>query len=167
MDADRSASRKGPFVRRPGEPLGTHQRLSLRSLAFILCSAIRRARALSCAALPSLLTEIAGENLGKWPRTCLQKWRWRSYACAVSCEHYKPPRTISMGFPSQMRPNRHASSLRSRGGLGNSIEPCTSSGRITAHPEVDYPKTGVMYELPAIRPDFENRHLSGSISALP
>jgi hypothetical protein len=24
MDADRSASRKGPFARRPGEPLGTH-----------------------------------------------------------------------------------------------------------------------------------------------
>jgi hypothetical protein len=33
------------------EPLGTHQMLSLRSLAFILCSAIRRACALSCAAL--------------------------------------------------------------------------------------------------------------------
>jgi len=32
-------------------PLGTHQMLSLRSLAFILASAIRRSRALSCAAL--------------------------------------------------------------------------------------------------------------------
>jgi hypothetical protein len=33
------------------EALGTHQMSSLRSLAFILASAIRRARALSCAAL--------------------------------------------------------------------------------------------------------------------
>src|ERR1700735_3225996 len=38
---------KVTFARRGG----THQMLSLRSLAFILCSAIRRARALSCAAL--------------------------------------------------------------------------------------------------------------------
>ena len=33
------------------EPLGAHQMLSLRSLAFILCSAKRRSRAPSCAAL--------------------------------------------------------------------------------------------------------------------
>src|SRR5271170_7100985 len=79
------------FARRPGELLGTHQRLSLRSLAFILCSAIRRAPSPALLSL-SLPTEIAGENLGKWPRTCLQKWRWRwrSRAYAVSCEHYKP-----------------------------------------------------------------------------
>jgi IS1 family transposase len=38
-------------LRELGEPLETHQMLSLRSLAFILCSAIRRSCALSCAAL--------------------------------------------------------------------------------------------------------------------
>src|SRR5262249_15198239 len=36
-----------------GEPLGTRQMLSFRSLAFIRCSVIRRSRAFSCAALHS------------------------------------------------------------------------------------------------------------------
>jgi hypothetical protein len=39
-----------------GTHLGTHQMSSLRSLAFILASAIRRARALSCSALLSKAT---------------------------------------------------------------------------------------------------------------
>jgi hypothetical protein len=42
--------------------LGTHQMSSLRSLAFILCSAIRRARALSCAALHSFPDIIKGRK---------------------------------------------------------------------------------------------------------
>jgi hypothetical protein len=43
-------------------PLGTHQMLSLRSLAFILCSAIRRARTLSCATLHRFPDKISGRK---------------------------------------------------------------------------------------------------------
>src|ERR1700727_2013907 len=48
---------------RRGVPSGAHQRLSLRSLAFILCSAIRRARALSCAALHCFPDIISGRKM--------------------------------------------------------------------------------------------------------
>ena len=52
LNQDDSARTSGePFAIRRGEPLGRYQMLSLRSLAFILCSAIRRSRALSCASL--------------------------------------------------------------------------------------------------------------------
>src|SRR6185312_4064236 len=44
------------------EALGTHQMLSLRSLAFILASAIRRARILSCAAL-QCFPDIIGRKI--------------------------------------------------------------------------------------------------------
>jgi hypothetical protein len=49
--------------RRRGEPSGTHQMLSLRSLAFIRCSAIRRVRALSCAAIDCSPDIINGRKM--------------------------------------------------------------------------------------------------------
>src|ERR1700684_3692777 len=69
-----------PFARLPGERLGTHQRVSLRSLAFILCSAIRRARALSCAALPL----SPDRNSGRKPRIIAKNVPARM-AMAVVC----------------------------------------------------------------------------------
>ena len=47
------------------EPLGARQMLSLRSLAFILASAIRRARALSSAALHRSPDSISGRKRAK------------------------------------------------------------------------------------------------------
>lgn len=43
--------------------LGTHQMLSLKSLALILCSASLRVRALSCAALHSFPNMIRGRKM--------------------------------------------------------------------------------------------------------
>ena len=54
--------------------LGTHQRLSLRSLAFILASAIRRARALSSAALHRSPERISGRKIAtKRPKNMATK----------------------------------------------------------------------------------------------
>ena len=75
--------------------VGTHQMLSLRSLAFIRCSAIRRARALSCAALHCFPDRISGRNIArnkatKMPAKTATKL---AVACiAVSYEQFTPSR---------------------------------------------------------------------------
>ena len=54
---------KHPLARRWGDPSGTHQILSLRSLAFIFASARRRARALSSSALHCSPDMIIGRKV--------------------------------------------------------------------------------------------------------
>ena len=51
--------------------------LSLRSLAFILCSAIRRARALSCASLHGFADIAARKNVTKVARKIARKMATR------------------------------------------------------------------------------------------
>ena len=65
--------------------------LSLRSLAFILASAIRRARALSCAALDRSPDRISGRKMAT-KRATKMATKWAVASMPVSYEQFTPSR---------------------------------------------------------------------------
>jgi hypothetical protein len=92
-----SASHKLPLQDVEEKTLGTHQMLSLRSLAFILYSAIRRSRALSCAALrcspDTTKAQIIGTNvLASMPATNSKSQR---FMCSLLRAVYTSPRRFT------------------------------------------------------------------------
>jgi len=68
--------------------------LSLRSLAFILCSAIRRARALSCAAFHCFPDVIDGRKRRKMATNNARKIATAAPMCSLLPE-YTPPKAIT------------------------------------------------------------------------
>lgn len=78
-------------------PLGTHQMLSLRSLAFILCSAIRRARALSCAALHCFPDIINARKRGKMATNNARTMATAAPMCSLLTTSIRLPRRSRLG----------------------------------------------------------------------